>query len=305
MKRERSSPLRHVKGETSSPPRHVKGERPFEMIIGEFYLARLEQDDERDPPFCIFKCLEKGEQADPSLLLQGDNNMYPGAYVLMYLPVKWEKWETSTWRPVIQRKDIHANPFYFEDNMESDVMEWKRVGQTHLSKRCVKNINYYRERWAHPELDQPRPGLHQPRPEPLALDPPQVPVTHKVSINHSWRQWLGSVDGQASLSTFARKVPEARLPSAPRPVPPVSPEPLALESPQVPQSPKWRHVCYTCDEEFRCIPRIPVKLGDDPPNRNVYGCRCLMHNQYGQGMAAAFFCSSKCFWKFNGTNRCY
>ena len=147
-------------------------------------------------------------------------------------------------------------------------------------------------------------------------------------------EWLGSVDGHAALSTFAsalypdvitnldgralspnletdrpvqregdeekREVPpsatrkrkqEARLPSVPRPVPPVSPEPE-------PHRPEWRHVCYCCREEFRCVPKIPRVFGFDPPDRDKHGCRCLKHFDNRSDMV---LCSNKCFWVFNGS----
>ena len=159
----------------------ARSHRPFKINTGEYYLARLEQDDESDPPFCIFLCIQKGRQTDPSQ--QGDSWKYPGAFTQKWLPVKWETWESCTWKGEPTSKEVRKNPFHFEDNMESDEMEWKKASWSGnsglLTRRSVENIKYYQGRWACPELAQPRPELAQPRLAiPLAATDPPHPCCH-------------------------------------------------------------------------------------------------------------------------------
>ena len=133
-------------------------QRSFKISIGEYYLAKLVQESAKDPPFCIFLCLEKGEQTDPIFVAEGNHKKYPGAYTQQWLPCKQKTWATCTWKgaPVMTR--TQTNPFMFEDNFESDRMAWKLApsaqgpGSKVLTSKSVQYINYYLERWGRPEL---------------------------------------------------------------------------------------------------------------------------------------------------------
>ena len=112
----------------------------------------------------------------------------------------------------------------------------------------------------------------------------------------------GHANGQArprppKEETSSGKTGHANGQARPRPLAP----PMAARGPSHLHAsrPEWRHICFFCPEEFRCVPKIPACLGKDPPNRDEHGCRCLKHCDFRPDMV---FCSNKCFWQFNGSH---
>jgi hypothetical protein len=59
---------------------------------------------------------------------------------------------------------------------------------------------------------------------------------------------------------------------------------------------EYSHSCQVCGTKFRCVPKIPPRIGDQPLEPATHGCRCLNH-YYNY-----FLCSNKCFWRNNGSH---
>ena len=130
-----------------------------------------------------------------------------------------------------------------------------------------------------------------------ARSPSPRPVKEETSSGKT-----GHANGQArprppKEETSSGKTGHATGQARPRPLAP----PMAARGPSHlhARRPEWRHICFFCPEEFRCVPKIPACLGKDPPNRDEHGCRCLKHCDFRPDMV---FCSNKCFWEFNGSH---
>jgi len=100
-------------------------------------------------PFSLAQCLQKTTMRDEDLA--PDETEHPGAFMRVYMPRKPSAWQTTTWYPEPSRgKSMQDNFFQWDAAVEPWPLKLNQNGV--LSVNSIKDVKYYLDRWARPEL---------------------------------------------------------------------------------------------------------------------------------------------------------
>jgi hypothetical protein len=130
-------------------------EAVFKMVVNKFYIYKTDpvegQDQGATVPFRLSLCLQHGSMLDD---LIGDNLLYPGAYMLEYI-ASTPDWTTCKWSKGLRQRSMQRNPFQWDTAVTPWPMSLLTTGK--LSATSVRDVGYYLQRWARPDLSEDWP----------------------------------------------------------------------------------------------------------------------------------------------------